>query len=117
MARCNAARPSGSDSIDFTEPTWAPCSFTFAPVSITRPARCDSTVTGTVLVKLPRKNPRATATVATATATVVNPNSIRRAFEVVAISAVPPLARQVEVAVGSVDRQRHQQCHRDHDDQ
>lgn len=59
--------------------------FYFAPESMTSPARCDNTVTGTVLVKLPRKHPRPSATVATATDTVASPRRVRRAFEVVAI--------------------------------
>ena len=52
-----AAVPSGCDSIDDTLPTCTPRIFTLASGFITRPARSEITVTGTVSVKLPRNRP------------------------------------------------------------
>ena len=49
--------PSGFDSMDDTLPTWTPRIFTLASGFITRPARSEITVTGTVSVKLPRNRP------------------------------------------------------------
>ena len=58
-------------------PTCTPRISTFASGFITRPARGEITVTGTVSVKLPRNKPTATATIAAITATVARPVSAR----------------------------------------
>lgn len=61
-----------------TRPTSTPRIFTLAPGSITRPARGEVTVTGTVLVKLPRNIPKATAAMATRARTRTNAASLYR---------------------------------------
>src|SRR5436190_13723766 len=98
--------------MESTLPTCAPCSFTLASGFITRPARSERTVTGTVSVKLPRNSPAASATIAAIATTVPRPASARTVLGFIG----SPLPGQVEVAVGAVDGQRHQQRHRhDHD--
>ena len=89
MARCRAARPSGNDSIDATLPTWAPLSLTFASGFITRPARSEIRVTGTVLVKLSRKSPMETATIAAMAITVASPARGRAIPEFIGSLAYP----------------------------
>ena len=83
IARCRAACPSGSDSMDATVPTCAPCSLTLASTFITSPTRGDRTVTGTVVVKLPRNSPTAVITMATITTMVNSPASGRMRLEVI----------------------------------
>src|SRR5262249_20259681 len=56
-----------------TLPTSTPCIFTLASGFITRPARGDTTVTGTLLVKSPRNRPTATAKMRTIATTVAKP--------------------------------------------
>ncbi len=64
IARCRAACPLGSTSIEATLPTSTPRIVTRASLFITRPARGDNTVTGAVGVKLPRYKPTVRATIA-----------------------------------------------------
>ena len=64
IARCRAAVPSGSASMEATLPTCTPRILTLASGFITRPARSEITVTGTVSVKLPRKRPIGSAKIA-----------------------------------------------------
>src|SRR6476620_593613 len=112
MARWIAAVPSGLASMDDTLPTWTPRIFTLASGFITSPARSEITVTGTVSVKLPRNNPAASAMIVAIATTVPSPASTRTVFGF----NFSPLPRQVEVAVGTVNGQRHQQGDRhDHD--
>src|ERR1700759_5225878 len=113
IAKCRTAWPFGRDSIESTLPTWTPCIFTFASTFITRPARDEITVTGTLSVKLPWNKPTATATIATRTATVTRPVSARIPLWGMAFS----LSREVEVSVRSVDRERNEQRYRHHDDE
>src|SRR6478609_2796311 len=108
-----AAVPSGLASMDDTLPTWTPRIFTLASGFITRPARSEITVTGTVSVKLPRNNPAASTTTATTASRVPKPARTRTLFDFIGA----PLPGQVEIAVGTVNGQRHQQGHRDDHDQ
>src|SRR5690349_16915135 len=117
ICRWMAAVPSGRDSIDETVPTCTPRILTLASGFITNPARSEITVTGTVVVKLPRNRPTASATIARIATTVANPASGRTYRAFVNTFPIPFLSRQVEVAVGTVDGQRHQQGHRYDDDQ
>src|SRR5262245_41935298 len=114
IARCSTALPSALSSIDATLPTWTPRILTLASGSITRPARSETTVTGTVLVKLPRNRATARAAINTSAKTRPAPASGRAAPDFIVWC---PLSRQVEVAVGAVDGQRHQKRHRHHHDQ
>lgn len=75
IARCSAAVPSGRDSIDSTLPTWTPRIFTLASAFITSPARSEITVSGTVLVKLPRNSATASAMISPTATTVPRPAS------------------------------------------
>src|SRR5271166_3289936 len=92
-----AAWPLGSDSIVSTLPTCTPRILTLASGFMTRPARCEITVTGTVWVKSPANRPSETATMAPITRIVANPASGRaydRALE----------WRPDDAATGRVDR-------------
>ncbi len=73
MSSCSAAVPSGRYSIDLTLPTWTPRILTLASGFITRPARSEITVTGTVSVNLPANSPIDTAKIATRTTTRASP--------------------------------------------
>ncbi len=88
-ARCRAAVPSGRESIEATLPTWAPLSLTLASGFITRPARSEITVTGTVLVKLSRNSPTETATIAAMATTVARPARGRAIPEFIGSLAYP----------------------------
>ena len=59
--------------MEATLPTWAPWNLTLASGFITRPARWDNTVSGTVSCRSPRNNAAATATMATVATTVATP--------------------------------------------
>src|SRR4029079_12367710 len=107
-----AAVPSGFDSMDDTLPTCTPRILTLASGFITKPARSEITVTGTVSVKLTRNNAAASTIIATIATTVPSPASTRTVFGF----NFSPLPRQVEVAVGTVNGQRHQQGDRDDHD-
>ena len=48
--------------MDATSPTWTPRNFTFAPFSMTRPARSETSVSGTVFRSVP-ENSRAVSVV------------------------------------------------------
>ena len=87
--------------MDDTLPTWTPRIFTLASGFITRPARSEITVTGTVSVKLPRNRLTASATTAAIAITVPRPARARTVFGFIG----PPLPGQVEVAVGTVNGQ------------
>ena len=69
--------PSGRAWIEDTRPTGTPSILTLASGSITRPARGETTVSGTVWAKSPRNNPVATATISARAATVASPASGR----------------------------------------
>ena len=75
IARWIAACPLGSDSIESTLPTCAPCSLTFASRFITRPVRGDSTVTGTLVDAPPLNRTTAPATIVAITTRVARPAS------------------------------------------
>jgi hypothetical protein len=66
--------------MDDTLPTCTPRIFTLASGFITRPARSEITVTGTVSVKLPRNNPAASTIIATTATTAPSPASTRTVF-------------------------------------
>ena len=69
--------PSGFASIDETLPTWTPRIFTLASGFITKPARSEMTVTGTVLWKSPRNSTTASTKIRPIATTVANPASGR----------------------------------------
>ena len=62
IARCRTALPSDAVSIRSTWPTWTPRILTLASGFITRPARSETTVTGTVVPQPPRNIPIAKTT-------------------------------------------------------
>ena len=72
-----------------TLPTWAPLSLTLASGYITRPARCEITVTGTVLVKLSWNSPTANAMIAAMATTVANPASGRAIPDFIGLLGYP----------------------------
>lgn len=78
IASLSAAWPSGNASMALTRPTSAPCSLTLASGFITRPARGDNTVRGTVWVKPPRNMVAASTMTPTMATTVTSPTSGRR---------------------------------------
>ena len=80
IARCKTAWPLDCCSMEATLPTCTPSSSTLASGFITRPARCDNTVSGTVSCRPPRNNTTATATMAAVVATVTTPVSTRIAL-------------------------------------
>ncbi len=57
-----------SAPMDATSPTWTPRNFTFAPFSMTRPARSETKVSGTVFRSVP-ENSRAVSVDSAATTT------------------------------------------------
>ena len=86
-----------------TLPTSTPRIFTLASGFITRPARSEITVTGTVLVKVSAEQHRRQARRSRPIATTVARPASGRTY--CSFRQLPPLSRQVEVAVGAVDGQ------------
>jgi hypothetical protein len=70
----------GRLSIDSTLPTTTPRILTLASLFITRPARSEMTVTGSVFVKLPLNKPIAKATIKQTATIIAKPVSGRTAL-------------------------------------
>ena len=89
MSSLTTAVPSAFAAIEATLPTSTPRIFTLASGFITKPARSETTVTGTVSVKLPRKRPTVTAMTTTIATTAARPASARAVVEFMAPVAYP----------------------------